>query len=417
MKFNGKLFFITYLTFTALYVGNVSAKPIKKSNEVENINDAYIKDSEKIKDSESITASTTYNNLPKEEVINTLFEDPLSEEFMGKSSTLLNKERNRSTSDLLSEFEGQAKVINDNTEVPDNIVDEHTLEERKKIEAKADKFLKEAAIKASNENSGNNLEEDSKEKFEKLNTKIENLDKEDEEPEPEITNEVLYKENETPIEETKESIGNAIIKEEWPNSEEDPEFVNKKPDEQPKEPDNVEIIEVQDTSEPDNIPDYAKMEGIIPVDKETKDNKIELNESTKEKEDKKKEKKSKKLKKMSEPLEPVLITDAKPKSDDDETNKVYTYTGMLIPEKQPLGRGKNMLRWVLQLEDGSRIPLKSNLKLLQEVRKESNLEDYVVVSGKMRTSSYDKELRFLIPDTVSKGSKKQTDKNLAKKAN
>ena len=63
-----------------------------------------------------------------------------------------------------------------------------------------------------------------------------------------------------------------------------------------------------------------------------------------------------------------------PESEDDESEKVYTYSGLLIPEKQQVNRKKYMVRWVLKLDDGTRIPLKSNLKLLQEVKKEKNLK-------------------------------------------
>ncbi len=360
--------------------------------------------------SKEISASTTYNNLPANEIINTLYDDPLSEDFMGKGSSLLNKERNRSTSDLLSEFEGQAKEINDNTEVPDNIIDEHTKEERERIEAKADALLKEAEIRESKNNSGDNLLQNEN-KFNELNEKISNIVKEDEEDDEEnsqseiskATSEVLYKDNDTQINESKPSIDNAVIKETWPNTDKDPEFSkNTKNDESES---NVEIIEVPDTNISDEIPDYEKMEGIFTEDYQGQKGSLE-EKQTKSKKKKKSNKSNKKYYDKTEPLEPFLITDAKPKSIDDESEKDYAFTGILIPEKQPLSRSKNMLRWVLQLDDGRRIPLKSNLKLLQEVRKEQNLEDYVSIRGKMRTSSMDKNLRYLIPETIGRASKK-----------
>ncbi len=408
MKFHGKLFLV--LLLSCLITNSIYAdKKQKKSSKTENINEASIIDSE------SITASTTYNNLPKEEIINTLYEDPLSDNFIGKSSVISDKERNRSTSDLLSEFEGQAQVINDNTEVPDNIVDEHTKEERLKIEAKADALLKEAAIRESKDNSGEALlNKEDKKDINDLNEKIQNLDKEDNDDEiniiegdnkEEITSKVLYDEEKpekTLESENKEGLEKAIIKEDWPNTEQDPEFVNNK-----SEKDKVEIIEIPEV-QPEEIPNYENMQGI-----ETVDNDDDSISEKKKRRGNKKDKNKKKKKEVNENkedyvnLDPVLITDAKPKSIDDETQKEYSFTGILMPEKQPIGRGKNMLRWVLRLDDGTRIPLKSNLKLLQEVRKEKNLEDYVSISGKMRTSTYEKELKYLIPETIGKTSKKK----------
>ena len=108
-------------------------------------------------------------------MINTFFADPLSDEFMGENSSELDSERNRSTSDLLSEFEGQAKEINDNTEIPDDseLVDQHSKEDRARIEARADELLKEAAIQESKDNTGESLKETNKENInEKLSSKL-----------------------------------------------------------------------------------------------------------------------------------------------------------------------------------------------------------------------------------------------------
>ncbi len=410
MKFKGKfLFILLIIYFISVSLITLAREPKGKSSKAENINEATIKDSE------SNIASTSFNNLPSDEVINTFYADPLSDDFMGKTDSKLNAERNRSTSDLLSEFEGQAKVINDNTEIPDNIADEHTKEERAKIESRADKLIKEAELKESKDNSAASLmNEDKQSEITSLQERISNLDKEppeeiDEEnnkPSDQQSSQVLYDENGNNITEPqKESLNNAIIKEEWPNTEEDPEFANKN-NLQIDNVDKVEIIEESDST--DDIPNYKEMQGIVPVDNDeitisNKKNRANKKDSTN------KSKKKEKQKKKYESLEPILITDAKPKSIDSESKKEYAFTGMLIPEKQPLGGRKNMLRWVLQLEDGSRIPLKSNLKLLQEVRKEQNLEDYVTVKGKMRTSTFDKELRYLVPENIAKSSKKKAD--------
>ncbi len=411
MKITGKLL-KTFILYSILAV-SANAETIqfgKKRNtkKENNINAAQIKDNE------AGVASTSFSNLPKDEVINTFFADPLSDEFMGENSSELDSERNRSTSDLLSEFEGQAKEINDNTEIPDDseLVDQHSKEDRARIEARADELLKEAAIQESKDNTGESLKETNKENInEKLSSKLDenrgltniatytDLYTED-------ASESVSIENKTDIKEY-QPISNSEISE----VEEDPEFSGKNTETNPKE--DVVIIEEQLPEEKNtDIPDYEKMDGIVSADnidktKESSNKEIKGKDSDKKK---KTSKKQKQLKAMSEPLEPVLLTYGKPKSSDDESEKVYTYNGILIPEKQPLSRKKHMLRWVLKLDDGTRIPLKSNLKLLQEVRKESNLADYVSVSGKMRTSALEKDLKYLVPDSIVKGGKPKLEK-------
>lgn len=415
MKITGKILFI--LLIYAFIPLALNAESIqfgkKKTPKTNNINKA------KIKDDDNGVATSSFSNLSKEEVINTFYADPLSDEFMGKDSSALDSERNRSTSDLLSEFEGQAKEINDNTEIPDDseLVDQHSKEDRARIEARADELLKEAAIQESKDNTGESLKETNKENInEKLSSKLdENRG---------LTNIATYTdlyiedasesvsiENKTDIKEY-QLISNSEISE----VEEDPEFSGKNTETNPKE--DVVIIEEQLPEEKNtDIPDYEKMDGIVSADnidktKESSNKEIKGKDSDKKK---KTSKKQKQLKAMSEPLEPVLLTYGKPKSSDDESEKVYTYNGILIPEKQPLSRKKHMLRWVLKLDDGTRIPLKSNLKLLQEVRKESNLADYVSVSGKMRTSALEKDLKYLVPDTIVKGGKPKLEKVSDKK--
>lgn len=410
MKFKGKLL-ITIL-FCSLLAINLDASN-NKDESLTDINSATIKESE------AITASNTYSNLPKEEVINTLYEDPLSESFMGKGSSKLNAERNRSTSDLLSEFEGQAKVINDNTEVPDNIVDNHSKEDRERIEARADKLLKEAAIRESKDNSGESLNnENGKIELEELNKKINSLNKKDEADEKSKENKDLTDNSEEKLPD--ELIdGNEVVqnsddnqsdinevKKDWPNSTEDPEFKNK--NEISSSTENIELTKTAEQIPTEDIPDYEKMQGITTVKDNNKD---ETEKPTKRKKEKKKRisRNKKRLKKLFEPDEPILMTEGKPKSVDDESMKEYSFDGILIPEKQPIGKRKSMIRWVLQLDDGKRIPLKSNLKLLQEVRKESTLDDYVTISGKMRTSALEKNLKYLVPEKITKAKTKKSE--------
>ena len=409
MKITGKLLkiFILY-SILAVSANAETIQFFKKRNtkKEKNINTAQIKDEE------AGVASTSFSNLPKNEVINTFYADPLSDEFMGKDHNIHDAERNRSTKDLLSEFEGQVKEINDNTEIPDeeDLIDEHSKEDRARIEARADELLKEAAIQESKNNTGEAFLENNPDKItEKLS---------DKEPKTVASYTDLYTENatesanisEVSSSEEKNSETTEISKDQ---PEEDPEFSNKPVGEE------VVIIEEKDSEEKIDIPEYEKLEGIVSADE------IEEESSSKKKRKRKEEekaaktakasKKDKLLKKMSEPMEPVLLTEGKPKSEDDESEKIYTYSGLLIPEKQLLNRKKYMVRWVLKLEDGTRIPLKSNLKLLQEVKKESNLNDFVTISGKMRTSAMEKDLKYLVPDSVLNGIKLNKSKDSAKK--
>ncbi len=413
MKITGKLLsiFVLYSIFAVSANADTIQFGKKRNNKKEsNINAAQIKEDE------TGVASASFSNLPKNEVINTFYADPLSDEFMGKDSSIHDAERNRSTKDLLSEFNGQVKVINDNTEIPDEdeLVDVHSKDDRARIEARADQLLKEAAIEESKNNTGEALLENSADKIsEKL--------KERDNSKQIASFTDLYKENAS---ETIDISENKSSDEKGEASklavdmpEEDPEFSNKTVGEE------VVIVEEKDTEEKIDVPDYEKLKGIVSADEieddfsSKKKNKRKEEEKEKESKTAKTSKKNIKLRKMSEPMEPVLLTDGKPKSLDDESEKVYTYSGLLIPEKQPLGRKKHMLRWVLKLDDGTRIPLKSNLKLMQEVRKENNLDDFVTISGKIRTSAMEKELRYLVPDSIVKGGKPNVSKDTEKNKN
>ena len=101
-----------------------------------------------------------YGSLPSEELINTMYPDPLAEGFI-KQDSALEKDRNRTVGDMLDEFNSQAKVINDSTVVPDDIKDNHSVEDRKRIESKADMLLLEKELINSAENRGEKYIEDS----------------------------------------------------------------------------------------------------------------------------------------------------------------------------------------------------------------------------------------------------------------
>ena len=390
MKFQGKALFILIIIGSLNSVLSAQTGPntsIDKSIDKATINEQNMN-----------TASSPYRNLSAEEVIDTMYPDPLAEGFMGKKDTALDIDRNRSVADMLQEFEGQAKVINDATVVPENVKDNHSKEDRERIEARAEKLLKEKKLNESADNKG--------EKRVKGNPLAEEEVLYDESlasESSEIAGEVSEIASDSLVIDSHQDINTAQIKD-WPEANEDPEFSNGKASGIAE--DDTEIILVDDGSKPlpDEIPDYANMVGVSsgnisdaePID-------VKEKQATTD-EPKKLSKRERLRKKMAIPLEPVLLTQGKPKNDD-ENLKTFSYSGLLIPENQPVTRRKKMIRWTLKLDDGTRIPIKSNLKLLQEVRKEDNLDDYVTITGKMRRSALEDELKYFVPETIVKGKK------------
>ena len=96
----------------------------------------------------------------------------------------------------------------------------------------------------------------------------------------------------------------------------------------------------------------------------------------------------------AENLDPVLIVDGTPEEEELEEQTVE-FSGKIIPEMHPVKRRKFFYRWVLELKDGARIPLKSNLMLLQKVKDEEVLDGFVTVKGKFREAKTNPELKFL----------------------
>lgn len=99
-------------------------------------------------------------------------------------------------------------------------------------------------------------------------------------------------------------------------------------------------------------------------------------------------------------MEPSLMVRGEPVDEQSELEQLVKIVGRIVPERQPLGRRRHLYRWVLQTDDGQRIPLKSSIRLLQEVRAEDALEGFVTVSGKFATSGFNKDLRFLTVESV-----------------
>lgn len=396
MKFNGKALFILIVIGSLNSVLSAQEMPTNKIDET--------LDKATITEQNINTASSPYRSLKADEVINTMYPDPLAEGFMGQKDSALDLDRNRSVSDMLEEFEGQAKVINDATVVPENIKDNHSKEDRERIEARAEKLLREKALNDSADNKGEKRVKDN------IQDNVEVLYKEEiaSESAELVTDSIGIASDSSELAsdsfniESHQDINTAQIKD-WPEAE-DPEFAQKESSETSE--DETEIILIDDGSKPlpDEIPDYANMSGIT-KENSTVEEVEEEQEVKPVKEAKKVSRRDMLRKKMATPLAPVLLTMGKPKDEDDENGKTFSYSGILIPEKQPISRRKKMIRWTLQLDDGTRIPIKSNLKLLQEVRKEENLDDYVTITGKMRKSALEDQLKYFVPETIVKGKK------------
>lgn len=103
----------------------------------------------------------------------------------------------------------------------------------------------------------------------------------------------------------------------------------------------------------------------------------------------------------AEALAPALMTRGKPEDELSDVNEIKKITGRLAPEKQPLGRRRHLYRWVLKTDDGQRIPLKSNLKLLTEVRNEKMLDGKVNLTGHFIKSGMNEELQYFVVESAT----------------
>jgi len=103
----------------------------------------------------------------------------------------------------------------------------------------------------------------------------------------------------------------------------------------------------------------------------------------------------------AEALAPALMTRGKPENELSDADAIKKITGRLVPEKQPLGRRRHLYRWVLKTDDGRRIPLKSNLKLLTEVRNEKMLDGKVNLTGRFIKSAMNEELQYFVVESAT----------------
>lgn len=291
---------------------------------------------------QSDNAKTSYNPImPKikdEEAVDTLYPDPLAAKFQ-KKSRFDDKEKGKSISQLIEEFESKAAKIASETIIPDNI-------EEEKIEELTEEDI----------NNQDSEDEEEEEEEENENAEI-----------TEETGEILYEENPSVKEYTEKDL---------------PHDDGSEP-----LPDMLPIIE-QTASETSEIAS------------------LELPDQ--EKAFKPQKKKSRKKRKKEEPkyekleaLEPMLLEDGDPTKDESEADRVIKLAGRIVPEMQAVSRRKQMFRWVLKQDDGNKIPLRSNIKIMQEVKKEDLFEKDVELTGHYQTSGMNASVKYFIVETVN----------------
>ena len=313
----------------------IITQPALYAQELPNADINVITEEEKKADN----AKTSYNpimpRIKDAEAVDTLYPDPLADKFQ-KKSHFDTKERGKSVSQLIEEFESQAAKIASETIIPDNI-------EEEKIEELSEEDI-------NNQNSEDEDEEES-----------ENAEMSEE------TEEVLYEDNPTAKEYTEKDL---------------PHDDGSEP-----LPDMLPIIE-QTASETSEIAS------------------LELPDQ--EKAFKPQKKKSRKKRKKEEPkyekleaLEPMLLEDGDPTKDESEADRVIKLAGRIVPEMQAVSRRKQMFRWVLKQDDGNKIPLRSNIKIMQEVKKEDLFEKDVELTGHYQTSGMNASVKYFIVETVN----------------
>ncbi|MGM0598283.1 MAG: hypothetical protein ACQETH_00580 [Candidatus Rifleibacteriota bacterium] len=95
-------------------------------------------------------------------------------------------------------------------------------------------------------------------------------------------------------------------------------------------------------------------------------------------------------------LQPALMKSDESLANREEEVKIEKIKGMIVPEKHPVKRRRYLFRWVLKTEDKKRIPLKSNLTLLQIVRKEKLLDGLVMLTGYYVESAMNQVLKYFV---------------------
>ncbi|MDD3001880.1 MAG: hypothetical protein PHF29_09015 [Candidatus Riflebacteria bacterium] len=337
------------------------------------------------------TASSTINTtnyvpiIPKienEKAIDTLYPDPLSDAFR-KKSKIDDKEKGKSVSELISEFEAQAAKIASNTVVPVYVEDKPP---------EIDEFGN--LIHATGTLS---ITATYTEQVTASETLLVNAS----------DTELLTAGGTMPVNASDTQSLEGAPFDDIPTDDMAPDDSFYETGEEVTEL-SGDQIPVDDGSEP--LPDMVAQTDDTQADTDEEiddsdDEEISDDESDEKAKKRKKAKEEKKRKEKNMPFDPFLITDGNPALDQLEITRVEKLKGYLIPEIHPVSRRKNMFRWVIKLEDETLIPIRSSLKILQEVNDESLFENEVEMVGRFQTSSMNKNIRYFIADSIEKAKK------------
>lgn len=99
-------------------------------------------------------------------------------------------------------------------------------------------------------------------------------------------------------------------------------------------------------------------------------------------------------------LEPLLSRGPFSSDGVADVQQAVRLEGRLVPEKQPVARRKNFIRWVLVKDDFSRIPVKSTLDFLTAIRRDGILDSRVQISGTRNISFFNPDLHYLTITSV-----------------
>ena len=358
--------------------------------------------------SQENTATQTINYIPiipkieNEKAIDTLFPDPLSESFRQKSK-FDDKEKGKSVLELINEFEQQAAKIASSTVVPEYTEDRPPeLDEFGNIikPAPQDKTEVDAKLDAAAEGNATPGDAPAEIADDITDSDIPHADEAsltDTVPSDVTTGEApddsFYETDENLVELSGDQIPVDDGSKPLPDmvAQGDEAYVDD--DEAIDEPTDKDVSTDGDAkiadAEPDDESDISDKVG-------------------------KKEKKSKKKKDKPESLEPFLITDGNPALDQAEITRLVKLRGYIYPETHPITRRKHLFRWVIKVDDEKRIPLRSSLKILQEVNDESLFETELELMGRYQTSPLNENLKYFIVDSISKAPQTATASDTTK---
>lgn len=354
--------------------------------------------------SQENTATQTINYIPiipkieNEKAIDTLFPDPLSESFRQKSK-FDDKEKGKSVLELINEFEQQAAKIASSTVVPEYTEDRPPeLDEFGNIIKPAPQDKTEVDAKPDGAAEGNATPGDAPAEIA-----------------DDITDSDIPHADEASLTDT---VPSDVTTGEAPDDsfyETDENLVELSGDQIPVDDGSKPLPDMVAQGDEAYVDDDEATDKDVSTDGDAKiadaepDDESDISDKVG-----KKEKKSKKKKDKPESLEPFLITDGNPALDQAEITRLVKLRGYIYPETHPITKRKHLFRWVIKVDDEKRIPLRSSLKILQEVNDESLFESELELMGRYQTSPLNKNLKYFIVDSISKAPQTATASDTTK---